>query len=178
MAKIILYIASSLDGYIAKPDGNLDWLNTIPPPKAGGDYGYSNFLRRIGPMVMGRKTYETILGFGGEWPYEGHSSYVVTRQNHLVLQSPETSVLSGDWVNQMKRIKQESNKDIWLIGGGELITAFINGDLLDEIILTLIPKLIGDGIPLFAGKTLESEWELKGSIPYDTGLVSLTYTKK
>jgi len=176
MVKTILYIATSLDGFIARPDGNIDWLTSIPSPKTG-DYGYAELLKNIGTTIMGRKTYNEIIGFGVDWPYIGLDSYVVTSDKEFKIQSPKTYLLTGSIKDFVAKIKSKTNKDIWLIGGGQLITTFINEALLDKMILTIIPKIIGEEIPLFADKPKESNWNLLEVKSFDTGVVNLTYEK-
>lgn len=174
---IVLYIATSLDGFIARPDGNLDWLTSIPQPENGDDYGYSDLLKSIGTTVMGRKTYEEIIGFGGEWPYVGIDSYVVTTNNDFTIQSPDTYRLTENVKDFLTDLKSKTDKDIWLIGGGQLITKLINENVLDRMIITIIPKIIGEGVPLFANKPNETNWKLIEAKTYDTGVVSLIYEK-
>lgn len=176
MIKTVLYIATSLDGFIARPDGNIDWLTSIPSPQTG-DYGYSEFLQSIGTIIMGRKTYNEIIGFGVDWPYIGIDSYVVTRDKEFEIQSSETYLLTENIIDFVAKIKNNGNKDIWLVGGGQLITKFINEGLLDKMIITIIPKIIGEGIPLFAEKPIESNWKLIETKSFDTGIVTLTYEK-
>lgn len=176
MKQTVLYIAVSLDGFIAGPDGNLDWLNAVPPPQTG-DYGYQDFLKSVGTIVMGRKTYDEIIGFGIDWPYVGIDSYVVSNNEHLLIRSPDTYLLKGSIGDFVTELQQKASKDIWLVGGGQLITSFINEDLLDKMILTLIPQVIGEGIPLFAHKPMHTNWRLTQTATFDTGVVSLTYEK-
>lgn len=176
MSKVILYIATSLDGFIARPDGNIDWLNSIPNPEVG-DYGYSELLSTIGSTIMGRKTYEEVMGFGVEWPYTGLDSYIMTSDENLKIQSPDTYIFTDNIKDLIVEIRKKSTRDIWLIGGGQLVTAFLNEGLIDKMIISIIPKIIGEGIPLFAGTPLESHWKLLKSEPYDTGVVNLTYEK-
>lgn len=176
MIKTVLYIATSLDGFIARPDGNLDWLTSIPNPQSG-DYGYAELLDSIGTTIMGRKTYEEIIGFGVEWPYTGIDSFVVTTNKDLEIQSPDTFVLTGNLQEFINALKKKTDKDIWLIGGGKLITTFINEDILDKMIITVIPKIIGEGIPLFGDKPKETIWKLTGVKAFDTSVVNLTYEK-
>lgn len=178
MTKTVLYIAASLDGFIARPDGSLDWLTSVPQPQNGADYGYSDLLNSIGTTIMGRKTYEEIIGFGIEWPYIGIDSYVVTTDKEYKTKSPDTYTLTEDLSDFISDLKKKSVKDIWLIGGGKLITAFINQGLLDKMIITLIPKIIGEGLPLFAHKPRETNWVLTDSKSFDTGVVILTYEKE
>lgn len=176
MPKIVLYIATSLDGYIARPDGNLDWLTSVPNPETG-DYGYAELLNRIGTTIMGRKTYEEIMSFGCDWPYTGLNSFVVTTNPDLTIKSPDTFALTENWKDVVTDLKKKTEKDIWLIGGGQLITAFINEGLLDNMIITIIPKIIGAGLPLFAHQPKETHWQLTEAKSFDTGVVNLTYEK-
>ncbi len=176
MAKTILYIATSLDGFIARPDGALDWLTSIPNP-AIGDYGYTELLTSIGATIIGRLTYDQIIGFGIDWPYTGMKTYVVTKNKELEIKSPDTVLLTDNIKAFVVSLKAKSQKDIWLVGGGKLVTAFINQGLIDKMILTIIPKTIGEGIPLFAGKPKERTWRLIESKTFDTGVVNLVYEK-
>lgn len=176
MAKIILYIACSIDGFIAKPDGNLDWLNSIPNPE-NLDYGYSDLLKRISCIIMGRRTYSEILGFGIEWPYTGIMTYVVTSNDSLKIDTTETFRLSGDISEAVRKIKLETSKDIWLAGGGQLVTYFLNNNLIDKMIISFIPTILGQGIPLFPDKPEETMWNLTEHTAYSTGIVTLTYEK-
>lgn len=176
MIKTVLYIAISLDGFIARPDGNLDWLTSVPQPKTG-DYGYAELLKSIGTTIMGRKTYDEIIGFGVEWPYVGLDSFVVTTNKNFKIHSPDTYPLTENLKNFVTELKKKTEKDIWLIGGGKLTTTFINEGILDKMIITVIPKIIGEGIPLFADKPNETNWTLTEAKSFDTGVVNLTYEK-
>lgn len=176
MSKVILYIAASLDGYIARPDGNLDWLVNLPNP-GNTDHGYADFLSSIGTTIMGRKTYEVVLGFDMEWPYQGIQSYVVTSDKNLDIPTPDTEVLSGDLIAGVQSMKMESGKDIWLIGGGKLITFFLNHSLIDRMIISVIPVILGEGIPLFPDNPKGSIWKLEEAVTYSTGVVSLIYER-
>lgn len=177
MTKTVLYIATSLDGFIARPNGSIDWLNAVPPPQTGDDYGYTELLNSIGTTIMGRKTYEEIIGFGLDWPYAGLESFVVTSNKNLNIQSPNTYTLTENLKEEVTHLKKKSKKDIWLIGGGQLVTTFINEGLLDKMILTLIPNILGEGLPLFPNHPTETNWKLRESKSYDTGVVMLTYEK-
>lgn len=176
MSKTVLFIATSIDGFIAKPDGNLEWLTSFPPPQKG-DYGYSDLLQSIEATIMGRKTYEEIIGFGMTWPYKEYDSYVVTSDTNYLIKSENTFAVNGDLKDFILTRKKKAQKDIWLIGGGQLVTKFINEKILDKMIITIIPKILGEGIPLFPGKPAETNWKLMETIPYDTGAVTLIYEK-
>ncbi|POY36198.1 dihydrofolate reductase [Solitalea longa] len=176
MSKVVLFTATSLDGFIAKPDGNLDWLNSFPNPE-NGDYGYEELLANIQTIIMGRKTYDEVMGFGIEWPYVGYTTYVVTNNVNFKTNSPDTFIFTGNIKDLVVEISTKSDKDIWLVGGGQLTTSFINSGLIDRMALSIIPKLIGEGIPLFAPKPAETEWKLVKIQQFDTGLVNLIYDK-
>lgn len=154
--KIILYNASSLDGYIAKPDGDLDWLINS---ENDGDNGLFAFMGQIDTTIMGRTTYDEVLGFDVPFPYVGYENYVFT--NHPPV-NDENGVhfIKGDIKAFISTIKKTAGKDIFLIGGSQIITEFLALDLIDEIILSIAPVLIGKGIPLFAGDYLEKRYKL------------------
>ena len=176
MSLVKLYIATSLDGFIARPDGNLDWLMALPNPN-NIDHDYGKFLESIGATIMGSKTYKEVIGFGIEWPYPNITSYIVSQKRDLEIVSPMTQLVNDDIETFTKKLKGEMEKDIWLIGGGQLITSFLNFDLIDEMTITLIPSIIGEGIPLFPNKPKESTWQFVETIPYETGAVSVVYKK-
>ena len=117
MPEIKLFIATSLDGYIARPDGSIDWLNEIPNPD-NSDFGYNDFYAEIDTLVMGRSTYEEVLSFDVEWPYPDRKCYVVTSKKDLKTPTPNT-VLAHE-LNQefLETLKKESSRNIWLVGGG------------------------------------------------------------
>ena len=112
MTKTVLYIATSLDGFIARPDGNLDWLTSIPRPESGDDYGYTELLNSIGTTIMGRKTYDEMIGFGGDWPYPELKSFVVTTNKDLNIQSPNTYTLTEHLTDFVTDLKKKTEKDI------------------------------------------------------------------
>jgi dihydrofolate reductase len=176
MAQVQLYIATSLDGYIARPDGNLDWLESFPNPDLL-DYGYMDFIKQIGTVIMGRKTYSWVIDGGQEWPYTEQDTYVVTRNQGLELKIPKGKAFSGDLSELIKSLRTTAEKDIWLVGGGELNTLFLNQDLIDKMIITVIPVIIGEGIPLFPNKPKESTWKLEHSEAFSTGVISLAYVR-
>lgn len=177
MAEIKLYIATTIDGYIAREDGSLDWLYALPNPNQI-DHGYSGFFETIDTVIMGRTTYETILGFGVEWPYSNCISYVITSKENYQAKTPNTKVLNNLSIENLDKIKADSKKHIWLIGGGKVITEFINFDQIDEMILCMIPTILGTGIRLFPDKPKETLFQLTKSESFKTGIINLTYRKK
>lgn len=177
MTKIKLYIATSLDGYIAREDGALDWLDAIPNPEKI-DYGYTDFIKTIDTVIMGRKTYEEVLGFGVDWPYPDSTTYVLTSDVNYRTKTENTKVLNEVSIETIELLKKQSKKDIWNIGGGEVITAFLNLGQIDEMILSMIPVILGSGIPLFPGSPKETSFELTDTCAFDTGIVNLSYKRK
>ena len=176
MSKTVLFIATSLDGKIARKDGSLDWLFALENPNQI-DHGYADFLKSIGTTIMGKNTYKEILGFGVEWPYKGIDSYVATNDKNFQVSTPDTYTITSNLADLVNKIKGESQKDIWLIGGGQLITYFLTANLLDRMILNMIPTIIGEGISLFPDNPGESKWRLTDVEKFETGIVNLTYDK-
>ncbi|TYZ08855.1 dihydrofolate reductase [Hymenobacter lutimineralis] len=144
MRKVVFYIAASLDGYIASPDGSVDWL---PAPPPGEDYGYADFLATVDATLQGRTTYEQVLTFG-EWPYPTLTNYVFSRQ---LAQSPVPSVqlVADDPVQYVTALKQHPGGTIWLIGGSSLAAPLLAAGLVDELMLFVVPQVLGAGIPLW-----------------------------
>jgi len=177
MAKITLYTACSIDGFIARPNGSLDWLYAIPNPDKI-DYGYSDLLDKTSCIIMGRKTYSEVLSFGIERPYSGKKTYIVSNNKSFKPETPDTEKLSGDIEEAVKKIKDETHKDIWLVGGGQIVAYFLNNDLIDKMIISVVPTILGDGIALFPNKPKETSWTLLEHTAFSTGIINLTYEKK
>lgn len=171
-SKIILYIASSLDGFIAGRNGNISWLDAYQVE--GEDYGYSEFLKTIDIIVMGSKTYEQVLSFGS-WPYEGFKTYVLTKRQLKPVDKVKVEFYSGDLDSFVPRIRRESHKNIWLVGGASLAQSFLMGKYIDEMIISIIPVILGDGISLFGRSQEKFRLELLRSGSYDNGIVQLHY---
>ena len=177
MRRIILYIATSIDGYIATPDGGVEWLDEIPNPNKT-DHGYNPLMDFIDAVLMGGRTYHEIIGFGVEWPYKSKVTYVVSRRNSNVTPNENVHFITEDIMPEITRLKNEPGKDIWLVGGGELTAILLNANLIDEMRLCIAPVILGQGIPLFPNKPKESSWTLTDSKAYDTGIVISTYKRK
>ena len=173
MRKLLYYVATSLDYKIAKPDGNVDWLHEIPNPE-GIDHGYATFYNDIGTTLMGYKTYEQILGFGIDFPYPDKTNFVFSRSNRLASNNP-VQFVQGDIINFTKSLKMEPGKPIWLIGGGQIATLLFNAGLIDELMVFVMPIILGDGIPLFANFPVTKSLKLVESKTYSTGAVGLVY---
>jgi dihydrofolate reductase len=171
-SKIILYIASSLDGFIAGRNGDISWLDAYQVE--GEDYGYSEFLKAIDIIVMGSKTYEQILNFGS-WPYEGVKTYVMTKRQLEPVDKAKVKFYSGGLDSFVPGIKRESHKNIWLVGGASLAQSFLKHSFIDEMIISIIPVILGDGITLFGRTQKEFRLELLKSGSYNNGIVQLHY---
>jgi dihydrofolate reductase len=167
MRKVVLFIASSLDGYIARPSGDIDWLFTDQ------DYGYSEFFASVDTVLLGRKTYEQVLTFG-EYPYEGVKSYVFTK-NPLFQAENNVELVTEDIKKFINNLRQADGKNIWLVGGSQLTYDFMNKNLVDELILSIHPIVLGEGIPLFVNSTMPQFLKLTKCQTYSSGLVQLSY---
>ncbi|MBW7475385.1 dihydrofolate reductase family protein [Paenibacillus oenotherae] len=155
--KVVLYIAMSLDGYIARSDGSVDWLFDVQGD--GGDNGYSKFYSRVEAVVMGKLTYDVVLKLEEEFPYSDKPCYVFTRSEPAA--APHVIFVDEPVQSFIPRLKAEAKGDIWLVGGGQLVQAFLAHHLVDELQIAIIPKVLGGGIPLFLGGTAPSVWELQ-----------------
>ena len=174
MKKTVLFIAMSLDGYIADSKGSVSWLdpyNTEETLRL-----YQDFYDSIDTLIMGRKTYDQVVNElnAGSWPYPGKVCYVVTRDENLI--SENAQVLAGVDSAVLQKLKEEEGADIWLVGGGELIRSFIRENLIDEYIITLIPVLLGKGIPLFHPEDSRMTLRLEG-VDRLSDLMVLRYRK-
>ena len=158
MKKNIVFIARSLDGYIAGKNGELDWLHAIPNPD-NIDMGYNSLMEEIDAIVMGRTTFETVLGFGIEWPYTKH----VVVLSHSLQAVPaalegKVSLASGSPEEVLEKIHAKGFHKLY-IDGGTTIQHFLRADLIDELRITTIPILLGGGFPLFGDLSEPLEWE-------------------
>ncbi|WP_266203931.1 dihydrofolate reductase family protein [Pontibacter kalidii] len=171
MRKIILYIAASLDGYIARPDGDTSWLHDKRYMLEGEDYGYSTFLQSIDTTLMGHNTYKVVLGFKEPSPFPAKANYVFSRSSHP--DTKQVQFVQQDAAEFVKELKQQPGKGIWLIGGGQINTLLLNAGLIDEFILTYIPIILGSGIPLFAAGAQERQLQALESKSYRNGFVQL-----
>ena len=142
------------------------------------DHGYGEFYETLDTTIIGRKTYQEVLGFGVDWPYSNCETFVVSSNPSTSIETPNTTLIDANIIDRVRELKMEPGKDIWLIGGGELITWFLNEGLVDEMTLNVVPVILGKGIPLFPGTPKETSFELKASQPFETGIVNLTYQRK
>lgn len=146
--KNIVFIAKSLDGFIAGPNNELDWLDSVPIPE-GTDTGYEATMEEIDALVMGRNTFETVLGFDVPWPYQ-KKVFVLSHGLDRVPEALEgkVEILSGE-LEQVLKVIHDKGYQFLYIDGGKTIQAFLKSDLIDELRITTIPILLGKGLPLF-----------------------------
>lgn len=171
MRKVILYIAASLDGYIARPDGDTSWLHDDKYTLKGEDFGYGAMLQSIDTTLMGHSTYKVILGFDTPFPYSDKTNYVFSRSDHPG--NEHVTFVRQDPAGFVKELKRQVGRHIWLIGGGQINTALLNAGLIDEIILTYVPVILGSGIPLFAEGAQERQLQVAERQCYENGFVQL-----
>lgn len=175
--KIITQVATSADGYIARPDGSVDWLDR---PNEAGDYGMREFYESIDTILWGRKTYEVALRFqeqgipGAEFD-PNVRNYVFSRH------PPETAAPATEFVRDpiptfVERLRQSSEQDVWMMGGAEIIGSFLDVGAIDEFLIHVIPVFIGEGIPLIAPKHRTIPLQLRSSTEYSDGVVQLHYS--
>ena len=171
MGELIYYVATSIDGYIADRDGGVDWL---PGADADPDgFGMADFYAGMDALVVGRRTYEQILGFG-PWPYGDKPCYVMTRQP---LKTDESNVeITADSPGALlERIERNGHLRTWLIGGGELARAFHDGGWITEYYLSVVPHILGGGVPAIPSPATSWACELVECKTYPAGLVQLRY---
>lgn len=171
MRKVILFIATSLDGFIARENGDVDWLFTE------GEYGYKEFYDSIDTVLMGGKTYRQVLTFGEEFPYATKQAYVFTRDINYK-SNEEVTFIHHDMLDFVKDLKSRKGKDIWLIGGSEINTAFLAAGLIDEMWLFVHPVMLTRGIPIFYDTQVDHWFKLNNIEEFDTGMVKMVYHKK
>jgi len=158
--KLSVFIATSLDGYIARPDGDIDWLEkAVKAHDPGEDYGYTKFMSTVDCIVMGRNTFEKVLAFP-EWPYVGKRVVVLSRTLTAIPEQAAGKVeLSAGPVEQLVAKLRSEGYDRIYIDGGKTVQSFLRAGLVTDMTLTRIPILIGSGLPLFG--------ELPGDIHLD-----------
>ncbi len=173
MGKIVLYIATSIDGRIADAQGDVNYLDDFSKP--GLDYGYSDFIKTIGTVIMGSSTYGKLLSFS-YW-YEGMDHVVFSSRELHVPEGRHIKQVSGDPTELVQQLVQYE-KNSWLIGGASLLYAFLERGLVDEMIITIVPKYLGSGTSLWQeGKAVEENWKLLAVNHWEDGVVQLHYCK-
>lgn len=178
MTNCSVFIATSLDGFISRTDGSIDWLdkaNDLIP--IGEDLGYKQFISSVDAMVMGRNTFEQVLSFG-DWPYGTIPVVVLSRQPDSFLENmpPNVSLTDEDPTALVQRLSNEGLNHLY-IDGGLTVQSFIAAGLIDEITITIIPILLGEGKPLFGSLPADMELELVESRAFEFGFVQNKYRR-
>jgi dihydrofolate reductase len=186
MSKAQYYCAATLDGYIAEADDTLDWLTgyegsfegaAVEPIKGA----YDRFYEGVGALVMGSATYEFILRepvAGTEWPYKGKPTWVLSSRDLAV---PDGEGVDLRIVNAKvtdlyeEMIAAAGERDLWVVGGGNVASQFADEGLLDEVLVTVVPVVLGEGKPLFDRRLPGGPMQLTGTRPFDSGMVELRY---
>lgn len=175
--RIITYIATSADGYIARPDGDVEWLNRRPRTV---DYGMRQFYRTIDTILWGRKTYDWLLDY---YRKRGRTKGLFDAKvaNYVFSRKPPRRVVPGvEFVSEpvkafAQRLRASPGKQIWMMGGGELIASFLDAGEIDEFDIHVMPVFIGEGIPLVAPRHRDVPLRLRSSRKYPDGVVRLRY---
>ena len=176
MRKLSLFIATSLDGYIAKPNDDLSFLKLVE--KEGEDYGYAEFIANIDTIILGRRTYDWVLREIGTSHYDNgeRNVYVITRTERQSVGN--TKFYTGNLTELVQQLKSENGKNIYCDGGAEIVNELLISDLIDEFIVSIVPVLVGNGIRLFKDGRPEQQLELVNTKAFDTGLIQLHYKRK
>lgn len=169
--KVILYIAASLDGYIAKDGDDLSFLSVVE--QEGEDYGYRQFMNTVDTMILGRKTYDWVVGQVGSFPDEGKTVYVITQTPRKPVGN--TFFYAGSPQTLIATLKNQPGQNIFINGGAQLVNSLLQHGLIEEFIISVIPVLLGNGIKLFTAGQPEQGLHLLACRQYTTGLVQLHY---
>ena len=166
-----VFIATSLDGYIARPDGRLDFLSIVEDPEQ--DYGFADFFASVDALVIGRNTYETALGFP-EWPYAGKRCIVLTHRETPSRHGEQ--FFAGEPTGLVAQLSLIGAQRLY-VDGGSVIRHFLAHDLIDDMTLSIVPTLLGQGIPLFGEEVPEQRLVLESTEAFPKGLVQLRYAR-
>jgi len=170
MRKVILYIAMTIDGMIADLNDGFSFLEPYDGVNLVKE-SYDALLNSVDTILMGRRTYEVITSHNIPWPYHGFKSYVYGKKT---IHSHVATIISDDVSHHVLELKNQAGKDIWLVGGGKLVQALLESDLIDQMIITIIPVVLGSGIPLFLHLSDLHHFDLT-DVQTEAGLSMLTY---
>jgi dihydrofolate reductase len=171
MRKTILYIACSLDNFIAGPNDNLDFLNAVH--KEGEDYGYGEFIKTIDTVIMGKRTYDWVMDKVSEFPHADKKTYIITHQDRP---SHGNITFYNDSIEKLiHKLKQETGLNIFIDGGAQVVNMMLKQQLIDEMIISVIPVILGNGTRLFQSDNNILKLELVSSKTFDRGLQQLHY---
>ena len=173
MRKVILYIAMTIDGMIAEKDDALSFLEPYDGLSWVEKYNQA-MLSRTDTLLMGRRTYDVIQSMGISWPYPDHACFVYSKHKRS---SDHVTFINEEIGMHVSKLKELKGKDIWLLGGGKMTQTLLEENIIDEMIITIIPVILGSGIPLFESSKKSTLFDLIDTRS-DSGLVMLTYLKK
>ena len=174
MRQVKLYVACSLDGYIARLDDSLDWL--FSPDEDGDGFGYDDFVASVDTLIMGRRTYDISVALGGPGYHEDRTTLVLSRSREGI--ADDGAIYTAEEPRLLvERLRANDGGDIWLMGGGQVVRAFLAASLVDEFDVFVHPILLGEGVPLFPAGFPETPLELRGSEVHPSGLLRLSYRR-
>jgi dihydrofolate reductase len=183
VSKVQYYCAATLDGYIAETDDTLDWLTKYEGSFAGPGAepikgAYDRYYEGVGALVMGSATYEFVLNEVTGWPYEGKPSWILTSRDLPEPEGDDVDVRIGpanvpDLYEEM--IAAAGDGDLWVVGGGNVVSQFADVGLLDELLVTVVPVVLGEGKPLLDRRLPGGPMQLMGTRTFDSGMVELRY---
>jgi dihydrofolate reductase len=176
MTTISYYVTVSLDGFLAREDEVMDWLSNYTAPLET-PYDYAPFYKTVSAVVMGRKTYDKVLSFG-QYAYQGKPGLVLSRNVDFQVKISGVESVTSNWKEKLDAIKASVEGRVWLVGGGEVANLFAKENLLDEIILTIIPETIGTGIPWLGNTPLSAGWVLSEHYISKNNVVQLVYARR
>ncbi|WP_347049147.1 dihydrofolate reductase family protein [Flavobacterium olei] len=173
MRKVILYIATSLDGYIAQPNDDLSFLSIVE--QEGQDYGYADFIKTVDAVIVGRKTYDKVISMGFDFPHADKDAYIITRTSRPNIGN--IKFYTGGLKALVEELKLKNGKNIFCDGGAEIVNELLKSDLIDEFIISIIPILAGNGTKLFTDGRPEQKIEFVSVKSFEKGLTQLHYKR-
>jgi len=171
--KVVLYIAMSVDGFIAKQNDDIDFLSLVE--KGGEDYGYSDFVDSIDAILIGRKTYDRILAMGHQYPHRDKEVYIISRTSQL--KNGTFNYYTGSLKGLIAELRSKHGKNIYCDGGAEIVNELLKEDLIDEFVISIIPILLGEGLVLFKNGNAERSLKLISATHFEKGLVQVHYER-
>jgi len=169
--KVILFIAASLDGYIAKTGDNMDFLSIVE--QKGEDYGYNEFIKTVDTVILGRKTFDWVMKQVPQFPHADKDTYIITRTARP--DDGKIKFYTGDLKELVLTLKAGNGKNIFVDGGAEVVHSLLKEKLVDEFYISVIPILLGEGVRLFKDGRPEQKLKLISSKHFEKGLVQLQY---
>jgi dihydrofolate reductase len=169
---VIVYIAISVDGYIAGSGDDMSFLSVVE--QAGEDYGYNNFIGSVDTVIIGRKTYDWVMTRVSVFPHANKETYVISRSPRPTIGN--IKFYSGDLTELLTTLKSRKGKNIFVDGGAEIVNALLKEKLIDEIVLSVIPVMLGEGVKLFKDGRPSLNMKLMNVKYYEKGLVQMRYT--